>query len=61
MLTLKESMLIGISTCYTKQGLLYDRWLAHFGKNTKDIFGGSGAECGAQSDVTGGGDRAGSA
>jgi hypothetical protein len=38
MLTLKESMLIGISTCYTKQGLLYDRWLAHFGKNTKDIL-----------------------
>jgi hypothetical protein len=22
----------------TKQGLLYDRWLAHFGKNTKDIL-----------------------
>ena len=31
--TLRESMLIGISTAYRRDGLLYERWSKHFGKD----------------------------
>ena len=34
MLTLSESMVIGISTAYQRSGLLYERWAKHFGKGS---------------------------
>jgi hypothetical protein len=34
MLTLPESMLVGISTAYRRDGLLYERWSKHFGKDS---------------------------
>src|SRR5271170_6470727 len=34
MLTLSESMLIGISTAYRRDGLLYERWAKHFGRDS---------------------------
>jgi len=35
MMTLSESMLIGITTAYRRQGLAYDRWAKHFGHDGK--------------------------
>ena len=35
MMTLPESMLIGITTAYRRQGLAYDRWAKHFGHDGK--------------------------
>jgi hypothetical protein len=34
MLTLSESMVIGISTAYQRSGLLYERWAKHFAKDS---------------------------
>jgi hypothetical protein len=34
MLTLSESMVIGISTAYQRSGLLYERWAKHFGQDS---------------------------
>jgi hypothetical protein len=34
MLTLSESMTIGISTAYQRSGLLYERWARYFGKDS---------------------------
>jgi hypothetical protein len=36
--TLPDSMLIAISSPYRKAGLLYEKWKAHFGKDTDDVL-----------------------
>jgi hypothetical protein len=38
MLTLPESMVIGISTAFMRSGLLYERWSKHFGKDTANVL-----------------------
>ena len=36
--TLPGSMLVAISSPYRKSGLLYDKWRAHFGKDSDDVL-----------------------
>jgi hypothetical protein len=36
--TLPDSMLIAISSPYRKAGLLYEKWKAHFGKDSADVL-----------------------
>ncbi len=36
--TLPSAMLVGISSPYRKAGLLYEKWKAHFGKDSADVL-----------------------
>jgi hypothetical protein len=38
MATLPDSMLVGITTAYRRQGLAYDRWSKHFGRDSAKVL-----------------------